>query len=336
MEPITINAFPSYIADDYVQFVGRVQERQMCAYDLCSPTDEGVHPKPTTDVVPETTLAFDVGYEQTALLKHYSVKEDIKYWPGGSYTCARNNQRLENVLCKMRNESKVFHIDQHCIEHSSSVFSTLESLEKDWKNTFEIYQKYKLVPQRRRAMVCGGGHISLSEFSPAQATQLFRNTSHDFSIPWVFLHPEDTLSCSVPLAPLMYRALQNVINDFEPSRMTLVAVGKEWTAVPRVGRNSVASDDKCRIEFRCFEAPRNWEEFKDHLDFAIAYAKWSNSSPIRPLNTKSLKWLRSRTKQHAIKNFQDVCKKIGLPFERFDKYIRRNLNPRFKYGLELV
>ena len=97
--------------------------------------------------------------------------------------------------------------------------------------------------------------------------------------------------------------------------------------------------DKFRIEFRCVEAPRDEQEFVDQVDFfhrLVCAAEGSvirlqdDFQPIEKLMTCD--YLNKIPMAQAEERFRALCVVLGVNPARYQKYIRRNLRPRWELG----
>lgn len=101
------------------------------------------------------------------------------------------------------------------------------------------------------------------------------------------------------------------------------------------------------IEFRIFDAPRNWQMVKDHVDFALALVKWANDRADKGFKPEAVyfkrllhegNWVEDvdftkkyRTLKDVRVPFKALCKKLGLSWRRYAKYMQ-NYKDRLAYG----
>jgi hypothetical protein len=82
------------------------------------------------------------------------------------------------------------------------------------------------------------------------------------------------------------------------------------------------------IEFRCLEAPKNWQELELQIRFFVTYYKWlsDNKNKIAPLS--QVVDLKSYTKSKGTTEFLRVLDTLGLPHQPYMKFVKRNLQKR--------
>jgi hypothetical protein len=100
------------------------------------------------------------------------------------------------------------------------------------------------------------------------------------------------------------------------------------------------------VEFRIFDAPRSWQQVKDHVDFALALVKWAQKRGKNFERAKTNFPTRQvgfygrvaadfskhyKTVEDVRRPFKKLIKQLGLDWKRYAKYLK-NYSDRLKYG----
>jgi hypothetical protein len=198
------------------------------------------------------------------------------------------------------------YIDGHCLEVPSPIFLSIERYGDWYRSLRDVMTMYRLSPHHPD-VVCGGGHIHVEVLSDRKANAIIADLQGRYYLPWVFSQSDEEESCD------------NVAID-HPGNFF------KGQSVYRSGYRTV--------EFRFFEAPLTWSEQKDQLDFVEAYMKWARKNV--KLSTKhtliTFKELNAISMYDAVTMFRKMCGEIGVEANRYEKYIRRNLEPRWGEG----
>jgi hypothetical protein len=200
------------------------------------------------------------------------------------------------------------HIDQHCLEIPSPVFTSIGAFERWYKPLRRLLDAMGIFAHHED-VVCGGGHIHV-ELPLDRRRSYIKDLAMRPYLPWVFGMPDEE---------------EAMDNFYDTSSFEFTSTWNKAKMV-RVCRNT--------LEFRFFESARDWSEQKDHLDFVQAYLAYMRRKPlikgIPPV--ASLDALQTIPQATAIDSFKTMCEHIGLPFTRYEKYVERNLLPRWSQG----
>lgn len=101
------------------------------------------------------------------------------------------------------------------------------------------------------------------------------------------------------------------------------------------------------IEFRVFDAPKNWKQAEDHIKFALAVVKQAINKarrgspretprnyyrPLCPINGESFDFTRDfATVKDVEKEFKATVKSLGLSWSRYKPYLK-NFKERLAHG----
>jgi hypothetical protein len=196
------------------------------------------------------------------------------------------------------------HIDMHCLEVPSPILNTYQQA----KNFFQITRRAMLkngLKPHHPDVVCGGGHIHVGVMDPVLKQHVYNDICRRPWLPWIFSQPDEEWSCN------------NRRNDGE-----LACAWLKDYSVCLTGYNT--------IEFRFFEAALNWREQWDHIDFVLRYMRYMKTT--LPIIYPPLQSFRNLTQQDCITAFRKLLGALGLPYNRYEKYVKRNLLPRWELG----
>lgn len=237
-------------------------------------------------------------------------KVPMDHWVPGYTNTTLEIKRRRKMYKSISSACNPYHvqIDQHCLEVPSPKLHTLGEAHRFFTKVRGAMQKHGIRPTHPD-VVDGGGHIHVGIKDIQLKYYIAKSILRQPFLPWVFSEPDESGSCD------------NTSNDGD-----LIYFMKDYSA--RVTEHDT-------VEFRFFGAPLDWEEQKDHIDFVfkyIAYCKrrWKKKIPIGPnVKIRRMKRMSSRT---AIKHFRELLDQIGLPYSRYEKYVKRNLLPRWEDG----
>lgn len=192
------------------------------------------------------------------------------------------------------------HIDSHCLEVSSPVFKDSVRMKRWFTKVRNTTKKHGMTPHHEDT-VCGGGHIhvGINYENPLQK-KICSSIRRDYFLPWVFSQPDEEESCD---------------NG-------------------GTGKNASMHQNYKTIEFRFFESAKSWREQWDHVVFVNKYIDLVERSedPGRKFNRYpySREQLNKISQKQAIKSFKALLTKLELPYSRYEKYVTRNLLPRWE------
>lgn len=314
-------------------------------------------------------LPYTIGFEMTALYRWY---REVKSPPPCSCGCcgdkdgtdvSEHTLEVSHAGCNIINKKlpKKYKqcgvkavVDQHCIEVPSPVFKSTASMEKFYLTLASLFKQHNFIPQHA-ATVCGGNHLHFG----ISDDRVFKNLVRDFtrrpSIPWVFTQPDDTDSCNNFVWDINDISLSkkltafgfgnefnwitgNVIFEGE-TELEHIYLSNKINAISLNNLNFVRGKlKKCTIEFRCIEAPRSLAEFRDQYEFFIRYMDYIRSIPVYlpAVKPRTKAELQQVTRLEAAIGFNNTLRMLGLSPKRYEKYLKRNLYPRWELGRERV
>lgn len=165
-------------------------------------------------------------------------------------------------------------------------------------------KKYKMKPHHPR-VVCGGGHIHVGGLNMDQRMHVFHHVANRPWLPWIFSQPDEEESCDN------------------------IRTYTIWGVAYNTKTHSVSCSSYSTVEFRFFEAPLNWSEQWDHIDFTMRFVSYVLGEERPPVRFWG-KELQRISKQDCIVSFRKLLGALGLSYPRYEKYIQRNLLPRWR------
>jgi hypothetical protein len=252
--------------------------------------------------------------------------------------------------------------DIHCVEVTSKVLNSKEEYRIFSQSVREAFERYHIKP-KHPTVVDGGNHIHVGVTNPSLAAFIYRDiTNHPF-LPWVFSEPDEIESCdNLIKETTRIKKWSKVLAQEKPKELIDIAsiyIGKDEYSVHQSlvmhsplsmnlvsDRNFNYFDSKSQlisrnphyqtVEFRFFEAPYDWSEQEDQIDFLLAYMHWvcyryQHDEKVTP-NILTRKQLQKIKQSTAINAFKLLLKNIGLEYSRYEKYVQRNLKPRWENG----
>lgn len=304
-------------------------------------------------------LPFTVGFEMTGLVPGY--KEHPEENELGIKSPDISTQLLNRAMSTCigaelaEKYPKDFEIqeytDGHCIEFASPVFQTIEAMDEFYKFVKKQFDKFQITPHHP-VTVCGGNHWHFGLSNQIKIRNILRDFTNWWSVPWVFTQPDDTISCNGFLADKSMYELQvfvkmgGRIDESTFSDPNNIACFKLLTTDQRIHLSTISSfKDMCigtnlpktqrTLEFRCAEAPKSFSEFKDQQEFFMRYFAYAlKLKSVPPITFISKEELQKVTPEAAHFNFQKLLKLLRLEPTRYEKYVHRNLYPRWEQGRE--
>lgn len=311
-------------------------------------------------------LPYSFGYELTALPHDYTNHPRWETAPSAA-TERKNavvSALITAALHKFYPKYTPFErsVDQHCVEIPSPVCYSYKDVFLFYKRVWKILKQFQYRGQHP-ATVCGGNHFHFG----IKNVKLIRALLRDFyarpEITWVFTQPDDTDSCSnVCSNPYFLGAITKLEPRIQTSgdkfwrnswdhfvRVICTDTGLELRDLTDTGSEITKSMGLVlnarrgkipTLEFRGIESPRNQKEFQDQLDFFISYILWvkgrMNGADKPQCKLFTHGELQKITVKEAEANFYLLLKKLKLSKKRYQKYVVRNLRPRWKLGRERV
>ncbi len=280
-------------------------------------------------------LPFKMGFEMTGIpIDHkeediFSLSDIMESW---SRIISRRIQKAfpKYSICSG-------YTDGHCMEFQSPVFSSLQRVKRFYDIVMGHFLFFGIEPHHPDT-VCGGNHFHF-DVTGEHGRAIMRDMTQRPEIGWVFLQPDDIDSGNTLTKDCEFfeSVCADVFsrNNFYSHWIKMLFTQEDFD------RNCVETKDFAvsfnnggrTIEFRCFEAPQDWDEFRDQLDFLIAYLFYTQKriKEIKPLKTlMTNKELRAIAQPQAIQRFNNLLDELKLPRKRYAKYVNRNLKPRWE------
>ncbi len=308
-------------------------------------------------------LPFTIGYEMTGLVPNYAEhmvkdmfgEELIEVVPDADSL----NEALSLVIAAKlkekypKNFNVEYYTDGHCIEFPSPVFNTTEAADKFFRTVKREFDAHKITAHNP-VTVCGGHHWHFGISNKKTIRNIFRDFAMRPYIPWIFTQPDDTESCNnwitvdltnnsfaSPIVKTMYRIFHgNDGKDLKELNFTELDGDKGRCLVTNLPNQYNLKLPEAKryvrtLEFRCAEAPRDYEEYKAQRDFFIAYVKYASTlTKVKPCKFITVSELQAITPAECIHKFNLLLKILKLNPRRYHKLIRRNLYPRWKLNRE--
>lgn len=291
-------------------------------------------------------LPHSFGFELSALAPKYSENG----FGGLTDACIKRTDRLVSQLRAYLDEvdeyrgTKVAR-DGHCLEAPSPVFQNFNDAVKFYRYVWAFLTRKGATPHHWKT-VCGGGHLHFGVNNLNQIRNLMRNVATHYFLGWVFTQPDDTDSANCALADIDLRRMQVeencplVGNNNNVDAYNAYAGVGPWRPTPDEfkylhGAKALActgtkQGDTHTVEFRCVEAPKNEDEFADQVEFFARYlAEFKNDTPA-PLRFITDEALNAIPQEQAIEDFNRLCRTLNLDPKRYEKYVNRNLKPRWE------
>jgi len=313
---------------------------------------------------------FAVGVELTGIRKEYSPTSDISsVADNNSLTDAASRLVSAAMAKRYPDHYRISNYrDVHCVEFPSPIFKTLGEMKQFYDFTMAQFAKYYIAPHHPE-IVCGGNHLHFELDDLEWIKKVLRDSVSRPWLPWVFTQPDDTTSCSnyddAHLGKKIRRVSRFIKDSVNPeppyTYCSPTSFGfhymltndnpyssfKQWGGATaskdfafsfdhlpssKAFRSKKFKDEMAFVlEIRCVEAPLNWSEMMDQLDFFIRYVNWVKARPMPKGRTRlwKKKELQSIRRCDCVKEFYALLHQLGLDSKRYEKYVRRNLYTRW-------
>jgi hypothetical protein len=238
--------------------------------------------------------------------------------------------------------------DDHCIEVSTKKLYTKNQLRNNFIRIRRVMADYGLRPHHPD-MVCGGGHIHAGIPGSRFRHEVMRDVCNRYFLQWVFSQPDEEEACDNLVASIDYNdpdIKQYLAGEYAPTDDGIDNIPTKVKALfdPKDKDGccsksySVLISDLKTVEFRFFEAPLDWSEQWDQVEFVlryVAYLKRQYDSGTRiKVVPISFAQLQKITPEMAIIEFKKLLGILKLPYKRYAKYVNRNLRPRWRLKRE--
>lgn len=223
--------------------------------------------------------------------------------------------------------------DDDCIEIPSPPHRTYSGLKNYFLKLHTEAKKMKLVTHKKKEMN-GGGHIHLGLQYLRKGTlrnRMIMNTLKDITnrpyLNWIFNEWADDWNAN------SLTDSNEWMNRLMTNDTTWIAQVGEWN----LKDYAIAFRPRLNtLEFRLFDAKKNWSEVKDHVDFAIAYYKYVLRKTRKyekiQVSVRTQRHVKGYTYRKCVSEFNKLLDELKLPRRRYKKYLKRNLKERFKHG----
>lgn len=306
----------------------------------------------------KNNLPFTVGFELTAVHKAFTQKDYEELRSKNDKRLKKDGSKLEEKLSK-----KYRHVlkakagypgklaDGHCLEIPSPVCKTVNKVVEFYRDVWNIIKPWGYQPQHSHT-VCGGNHWHFGIKDIRTIRALARDLFNRYYIPWVFTQPDDTDSCNNLIS---HPNVTNVTGIFFPTNdvkfiyrgcdnfiLYLLLSDKRIPIKIRISNKehcfSVGNQAQT-FEFRCAEAPKDESELLDQLEFFVKYVAFVKKQMKKglikmPTSFMTNEQFQAITPHEAAGQFYHLLGQLGLSIERYEKYVKRNLYPRWELERE--
>jgi hypothetical protein len=320
----------------------------------------------------KSKLPLRFGTEITGIIREYQECQRKPEPTQRTYDKTRSRAtQISRALNPSFGVSPIYvHTDTHCVELESPVFTNFPAALKFYRKVWRVFRKHGLTPHNPQT-VCGGGHLHFDVDTLDQIRNILRHVAHNPWLPWVFTQPDDTDSCNNVCSSstlqsygqgswrnidaqddehhLMFKILyqcpeqkfrwRELVDYYGNLKKIKDPTSRAFDYI--MGLKSLAATPRCNftdiiqsgwIEFRCVEAPKNAREFEDQLEFFWRFVQHFADKPAPPVKYIPLAKLQRYGKKRAIREFNSLLRRLGLDPQRYAKYVKRNLLPRWEYG----
>lgn len=218
--------------------------------------------------------------------------------------------------------------DPDCIEAPTCILKSWGHAKQEIDKILSVAKERKLIAKNEGISTGGGGHVHVSGMKTLVKIAIQRDMQNRPYVPWFFADPDTTTQC----------------NSARISEGSFGGLNHHWD---KIVKHPTAYTYQCNkfihtnlhyhygtVEFRFFDCFMNWEQYEESLAFAQAYCKWI-AKKVEQGKRFDVK-IRNREdvlKQYndydkCLKEFKELIENIGLPWNRYKKYIA-NLKERF-------
>lgn len=210
---------------------------------------------------------FTFGCELTAISPDFSNKlfNEISY----KHTTDIYQHKIPAIKYRMAELSGIddantsVDIDQHCIEHTTPIFYSLDDLTTYYKHWCRTIKEFGLQPQHPKT-VCGGNHIHIGfprDYSMFFARNIFCMFLKYPVLALIFVDKDDTDSCN----PFAQRRVNKIIKFCQRD------MSSNDLCCAHLYRNKgdciTFNNSFETLEIRCLRAPVNLKEWKMQMQF---------------------------------------------------------------------
>lgn len=267
---------------------------------------------------PLTSWKYKAGVEMTFQKKVKTVKKLERWQDSEDYYSDRESFFARGLDAKC---------DPDCIEVPTCILKSWEHAKQEIDKTLSAAKEKKLIAKNKGISTGGGGHVHVSGMKSLVKVAIQRDMQNRPYVPWFFADPDTTSQCNSAC----------VANGFDGLYSSWDKIVENPTAYTRHYNKFIHTNLHCyygTVEFRFFDCFMSWEQYEESLAFAQAYCKWIAEK------VKQGKRFNVKIRNHGdvlkqyndydkcLKEFKELIENIGLPWNRYKKYIA-NLKERF-------
>lgn len=276
-----------------------------------------------------------------------TVGVEFTYLPGGKEkpsdeSCDEYVRRIEKDFRKARVKPWGVYNDENAIEICSPVCRSIEELRAFYLVMERIVRKHRLVTHRKD-VYSGGGHIHVGvprrwkrnpTLLATRMVAVFRWLARMPCLNWVFNEWCNQTSAR----PFSVESLPYDFGGLVVHQAPLIPVGAgiaDVLDVVSIGKPFMAlyASETNTIEFRFFDAKRNWEEVLLHVNFLNASLHFLEMVPLGRYFNGRVPTLDDDYRESALLQFRHWLQNIGLKESDYERFIAMNYRVREKQGL---
>lgn len=284
---------------------------------------------------------LDVGAHPTSsvfLTSYAGTRGD--YWNRTStWTSRINRYFLANQLAKHLRafSSAEFGINKHFdvinnaeeIEFNSPPLRTTEDLEKFYREFRRIASALGLKPHHEKHM-SGGGHLHVTPISGRWdknfVADVYRDISNRPYLNWIFNDPSDDWNASCLGKAIEFDSKLNDSTFNWTNKRDFPEFSKDYAMSYRSNKNHT-------MEFRFFDAPKDWTEQLLHIVFIERYLNWMMKKFMKGRRTEREivfeHQIERMTYKESVSEFNDLLRSIRLEPELYRRFLV-NMKTRYE------
>ena len=281
---------------------------------------KGVMPPPEYSN-PLTSWKYKAGVEMT-FQKKVRTAGGLRRWIDGSLYLDNNFLRDKGLNAGY---------DPDCIEVPTCILNSWGHAKQEIDKALAAAKERKLIAKNKGISTGGGGHVHVSGMKTLVKIAIQRDMQNRPYVPWFFADPDTTTQCNSA-------DVDGHINCW------YMALNGSWDKVAKNPNKFCYQVNKFihtylhggykTVEFRFFDCFSSWEQYEESLAFAQAYCKWIEKKVGQgkkfPVKIKNRRDVLEKYNDYdkCLKEFKELIADIGLPWNRYKKYVA-NLNERF-------
>lgn len=244
------------------------------------------------------------------------------------------------VAEKLRGANKIY-CDPGCIEYPSPIL-------KDWKTTQEWFEgatdlgKMMELVTTHPKQENGMGHIHISCNAYERSMMIFESVFRPY-LSWLFASPISQEFCRSTLGSFLRSGTDYCVVPRKGCDHEYHGNSGVWSRFVAFAPRS----DLDTMEIRMFDSAKDWRQQEEHVAFAQRlYALAMKRKPGETIldgfpvvhSNDRLKLLQFRMDCYrnsidlCIREYKELIETLGLPWNRYKRYIDKNLVPAFEHG----